>query len=764
VVDLPGRYVLRLIVNEGDLKSVPDTVVLYTVNSAPVANAGANQTSRVGDTVVLDGSGSSDVDGDELTYSWSFTSRPSGSNVLLSGAATVSPTFVIDRAGSYTVQLVVRDGKTSSAPDTATITTENSPPVAHAGGNQSRQVGETVTLDGSRSSDPDGDPITYSWSISSRPAGSTAVLSDTRAVRTSLVVDEPGDYVVQLIVNDGKVNSVPATAVITTSNSPPTANAGPNQTRRVGDSVVLDGSASFDADGDELGYHWSFSSRPPGSAAVLADRDTVNPSFVIDAPGEYVVQLVVNDGTQNSAASTVRITTENSSPVAHAGTDQTARIGDTVTLDGSGSFDVDGDPLSFGWNFTSRPIGSNAVLDNRTSVAPTFVLDAPGDFVVRLVVSDGLNLSAPDTVRISTENSAPVANAGPDQSRQVGETVSLNGLGSSDPDGNPLTYAWSFSSKPAGSTAIIANANQSQATFVIDEPGEYVVRLVVNDGRLDSPPDTVRITTRNSKPVANAGIDRAVVAGDLVRLDGRASTDADGDSLTYAWSLISRPAGSTATLMGSTDARAELATDVIGTYVVQLVVNDGSLDSDPDTASIFASDIAGGCLNPPPAPTGVQASDGDFSDRVRVSWERVPGVFEYQVYRSLQDNPVTAVPASGWVDAVFWDDAGAAAPAAPLCGGCGQPALPGNTYYYWVRARNAENCASGLGGPDAGNAGPAAKWWPDLEEAVSEALPWSGFGGIQGPPNGRSGDALVAVLAVIAAGAYGRRRMARRSR
>ena len=125
---------------------------------------------------------------------------------------------------------------------------------------------------------------------------------------------------------------------------------------------------------------------------------------------------------------------------------------------------------------------------------PTFVADKSGSYVVQLIVNDGLVNSAPDTVTVTTTNSAPVANAGPDQAVATGSTVQLNGAGSSDVDGNPLTYAWTFVSKPAGSAAVLSNPSVVNPTFVADKSGSYVVQLIVNDGLVNSAPDTVTVT------------------------------------------------------------------------------------------------------------------------------------------------------------------------------------------------------------------------------------------------------------------------------
>ncbi|MCK6469128.1 MAG: PKD domain-containing protein [Candidatus Brocadia sinica] len=94
-------------------------------NSPPIANAGANQSACVNETVTLDGSGSTDVDGDLLTYTWAFTSKPDGSTATLSDAHAVNPTFTVDEVGTYVVSLIVNDGTVDSAPDIVSISTIN---------------------------------------------------------------------------------------------------------------------------------------------------------------------------------------------------------------------------------------------------------------------------------------------------------------------------------------------------------------------------------------------------------------------------------------------------------------------------------------------------------------------------------------------------------------------------------------------------------------------------------------------------------------
>ena len=369
--------------------AVASTNSISVANSPPVASAGPDQTAFVTNTVILDGSGSSDIDGDPLTYSWSLTSLPVGSGATLSDATAVNPTFIIDLPGTYTAQLIVNDGTVNSIADTVSISTNNSPPVANAGPDQAALVTDTVTLNGSGSSDVDGDALTYSWSFTSVPASSGATLSDATAVNPSFIIDLPGTYTAQLIVNDGSVNSVADTVSISTNNSAPVANAGPDQAALVTDTVTLNGSGSSDVDGDALTYSWSFTSVPASSGATLSDATAVNPSFIIDLPGTYTAQLIVNDGSVNSVADTVSISTNNSPPVANAGPDQAALVTDTVTLNGSGSSDVDGDALTYSWSFTSVPASSGATLSDATAVNPSFIIDLPGTYTAQLIVNDG---------------------------------------------------------------------------------------------------------------------------------------------------------------------------------------------------------------------------------------------------------------------------------------------------------------------------------------------------------------------------------------
>jgi len=592
--DLDGSYVLTLIVNDGQLDSTLDVVLVIaaTDNSAPVANAGADQNVTTGTLVTLDGSGSSDADLDPLTYDWTLNS-PVGSGATLSDPTAENPTFTADLDGTYVLSLVVNDGYLDSSADVVLViaATDNSAPVANAGADQNVTTGALVALDGSGSSDADLDPLTYGWSFSSLPPGSGATLSDPTVEDPTFTADLVGAYVLNLIVNDGYQDSTVDVVLITaaTDNSAPDANAGADQNVDTGTLVILDGSGSSDADLDPLTYGWSFSSFPVGSGAILSDPTAENPTFTADLDGSYVLNLVVNDGTVNSAADAVTIiaATPNSPPIADAGADQPVSTGATVTLDGSGSSDPDDDPLTYKWTFTSKPIGSTATLSDATAEKPTFAADLDGPYVLSLVVNDGSVDSAADSVIITaaTPNSPPVADAGADQPVSTGATVTLDGSGSSDPDDYPLTYKWTFTSKPIGSAATLSDATAENPTFPADLDGLYILSLVVNDGSDDSTADEVIITASNLPPVAEAGPTQNVTIGTTVILDGSRSSDPNNDILTYSWSFIEVAGGVGVTLTGGTTATPSFTAINEGTYSLELIVSDGTL-SDADSVTI----------------------------------------------------------------------------------------------------------------------------------------------------------------------------------
>lgn len=370
------------------------------------------------------------------------------------------------------------------------------------------------------------------------------------------------------------------------ANTRPVANAGLDQTVLRGQAVALDGSASTDADGDSLTYRWRLVSVPTNSVAVLSSTSHVMPSMVVDRAGDYVIELIVNDGQLDSAADTVRISTLNSGPQANAGPDRTVARGAAVTLDGSASFDPDGDALSFAWTLTERPAGSAATLSDLSIATPALQIDLPGRYRAQLVVSDGRLASSPDEVTISTENSVPQANAGPDRTGAVDEAVALDGSASTDADGDALAFAWSFTTQPSGSQATLSPANTPAPSFTPDVEGLYVAQLIVNDGLADSEPDTATVTIHSANRAPNAVDDAVTTPADTPVLVTVLSNDSDpdaGDTLTV--SSVGVPTSGTAVIEAGA-IRYTPAPGFAGAASFTYSISDGAGGSDSATVTV----------------------------------------------------------------------------------------------------------------------------------------------------------------------------------
>ncbi len=175
----------------------------------------------------------------------------------------------------------------------------NKPPTAEFAVYPSKpKVGQKVNLDARNSFDPDGDDITYHWTMKGRPQNSQVDIKNKDQQKAYFIPDIPGEYSVQLIVKDKKTESKPMLVKFTVAdqaNQKPIADAGKDQTVAPGQTVVLDGSQSFDPERKKITYDWTFRSKPSGSKAELKKADTVHPEFVPDKAGRYRISLVVTD-------------------------------------------------------------------------------------------------------------------------------------------------------------------------------------------------------------------------------------------------------------------------------------------------------------------------------------------------------------------------------------------------------------------------------------------------------------------------------------
>lgn len=432
--DVAGAYTLRLQVSDGSLMGQDTVVVVATAsNGAPNANAGRDQNADFDSQPIhLDGSRSADPDNgpSPLVYQWAFVETPAASKAVIAGATGAQPSFAPDKAGLYRLVLSVSDGAATSQDEVRVLVqVPNVPPNADAGNDLMSPVGKPVSLDGTKSNDPDANastPFSYGWSIVSLPKGSRLMSSAIAGANTatpSLSPDVLGMYVLRLNVSDAK--STAFDQVVINANSAPVA---VDDSYTVNEDALLTEAApgllanDTDADlnplksvGDAGPQHFKlFSILSSGSFRYRAATNyNGSDSFTYHA----------NDGTANSNVATVNITVTpvNDAPSFTKGADQTVSedagaqtVTPWATSISSGPSDESGQTLTFNITNNTDP--------GLFSVAPE--VDASGV----LTYTPAANATGTAAVTLTLGDSGGVSNGGVDTSAAQTFNITVSGI------------------------------------------------------------------------------------------------------------------------------------------------------------------------------------------------------------------------------------------------------------------------------------------------------------------------------------------------
>jgi len=569
-------------INGGQIGENIDTRKLI-VKNVPPKNVEANgpYIQAPGQPVTLTASQAQDVPGDILTYAWDFDYDGSTFNADAFGQ-TVFHTW--NAPGLYQVGLRVTDEDGGASFDTALVNI-NIAPTAEAGGPYSGLEGYPITFDGSGSSDPDSNTLTYIWDFGDGSPTANGMIAAHAYPDNSI-------YTATLIVIDTENFTGTDTVAVTILNADPLANVGPDLVANEGVPLNLIGSASTDpGSADVLTYAWDFD-----YDGINFNEDatgiSVNVTY-LDGPSVHTVAMRVRDddypfpttggGEIGEAMDILNVTVNNVPPLVNAGGPYLGLQGQPISLAGTAT-DVISDTLTYEWDLNYDGLVFN--IDSVGQIV-TNTWGVSGVYTTALRVTDKDGGVGLDTALVEV-NTVPIANAGGPYSGNEGSPITLTGSGF-DGDGDPLSYAWDLDNNGTFETPgqVVNN------TWA--DNGVYTITLLVDDGRGGLATSNSTVTVSNVPPSIDAGVDQTVLEGDTVTLSGIA-TDPGSDLLTYEWDFDYD--GVTFNVNDAGPTVSTIYPDGPAIHTVALRVNDGDGGISLDTLVITVSNV------PPSADAG----------------------------------------------------------------------------------------------------------------------------------------------------------------
>jgi hypothetical protein len=573
--DIAGDYKIQLIVSNSELVSQAAFVKIVASScqrNPPVIRSitPSDAHPHIGavvqfanDTIDADNAPACGSLGQTFTYAWTVTALPTGSKASLNGAATANPSLALDRQGDYTVRLVVTDSTgIESAPLTSTVTAagcgDATPTVVSTVTPSSARPGQAVALKATADS---ADLVcglqvtfTYAWTVASRPAGSSAVISDPSSPNPTFTPDAAGAYQFSVQVTDSNGHkSALGYASLDVSKCGDIApvldgidilsGGTMGVALKVGAHAILDDNCL--ATPTHV-YAWRIVSQPSKSQAVLDDPAAATPALIPDEPGLYQLQLVVTNSRgfsstpafktinvlpcgqaalQWPAAGAVSLAVQDPQPT----TDGQVHIGGLVSLtphvvnpNTCGTIAV---TSTYRWSLFAAPAGSRSVLTTTTDTVTSFVPDIQGTYQIGVVATDSLGNTSPvqytsvttSTCGANTINlqalpgGTSVANP---SGVRVFESRSLSLQGgaasSGDNQNNPalpaycparfatsFSYAWRIANGPSGGVASLSDLSGTTSSFVANTAGDYAVQVTAKGSNgLSSAPSNVYFRVR----------------------------------------------------------------------------------------------------------------------------------------------------------------------------------------------------------------------------------------------------------------------------
>ncbi|MEM5013981.1 PKD domain-containing protein [Niallia taxi] len=548
-------------------------VLDFQANRPPVAKFSFDPSNTVyNDTSVGLINESSDPDGDSLTYKWER--KPYGtddSNYEVFSTSKTPKTFKTAK-GRYTFQLTISDGKFESSVRHY-LYVNNRPPEAKFSFDPSNTVYNDSSIGiVNTSSDIDGDSLTYKWER--KPYGSDD--SNYEVFSTGKTPEifkmKKGNYTFQLTVSDGE-EEASVRRYLYVVNRPPVAKFSFNPSNTVyNDTSIGIINSSSDVDGDSLTYKWE--RKPYGSDDSnyqVFSTDQTPEKFTLEK-GNYTFQLTVSDGEEEVSVRHY-LYVINRPPVADFSWNPTTIYNNTEVTFINKSTDLDKDALSYTWEY--QKLGTDSWNNLSKEKDPRKVFEERGDWNIRLTVNDG-EASTSVIKTLTVDNRPPVAKFNYSPDTIYNDTKVLFQNLSTDEDGDTLTYKWE--AQEPNTTNWTEFSTSKDPDRVLNKKGSWKFRLTVTDVTGASDNVTKTINVENRPPTASFTYSPTTIYNDTVVKASNASTDKDGDLLTYKWEY--QAPNTTTWTSFSTDKEPSRVLPQKGDWKIRLTVTDGDGASD----------------------------------------------------------------------------------------------------------------------------------------------------------------------------------------
>ena len=551
-----GSYTVSLVVEDNDGQT-DTTSRIISVNAVPrasfefaaVSASGAKLliVPHVGDRIRFDPSGSTDSDGEIVSYEWDWDSDGIYDNAITTGTIE----YAFDLSGRHRVSLRVTDNK--GATDTVTRDFNVPPAVPQFSYQPTVPTIRDVISFAYSAEGTDAGIISLKWVFGD---GSTSTARDPKHQ-----YKDKGIYTVTLTVTGHDNLTERFSQQITVKNIPPEADftyhaiseggAKLLTVPHVGDAIDFDASGSSDQDGEIMKYEWDWES--DGAYDIDTTSETIEHRFDRDGTQPVTLRITDNDGATGTLTKEVSIV--NDPPEAVFGyTPASPTVKDEVRFDGSKSQDSDGEIVTWEWNFGDGARKSGQVV--------THSYESSGDYEIALTVGDNAGATDTNTKTISITPLVPpeaTFEINPD-SPTTQDTISFVDH-SEDLDGEVVSWEWSFGDGE--------NAVGKEASHSYDDDGSYTVTLTVTDNDDLSGTASQEITVENVPPKAHFTVSpERRVANATITFDASSSKDPDGSIKTYEWDFDDD---------GETDMTGVNVTHVFehgGTFPVTLYVTD----------------------------------------------------------------------------------------------------------------------------------------------------------------------------------------------